>query len=366
MDNEKNEYVTLDRIKETGAQYNILYGKRSNGKTFAVLSVILNQWHDTGKQGAIIRRTDEDFKGARGRVMWDAVTDEGLVEKYTEGKWQFVVYYAGGWYFARSAEDKKGQLKTERAGLPFCYKFALNTMEHDKSTSYPDITTILFDEFITRSFYLPDEFILFQNTVSTIIRGRDDVTIYMLGNTVNKYSPYFAELGLTHILQMNPGDLDVYEYGKDGELKVAVEYTDTKADRPSDKYFAFDNPKLKMITEGQWELDIYPHLPHKYKSTDVLFYFVIEFAQSVYQGEIICSGHEIFAYVHNKSTPVKDDDFTISPEYSPSPRHCRNILKPAYKWDKAISDLFRGSRVFYQDNTVGDTVNNYLTQCRTM
>ena len=126
-------------------------------------------------------------------------------------------------------------------------------MEHDKSTSYPDITIIVYDEAISRDGYITDEFVLFCNVLSTIIRQRDDVVIYMLGNTVNKYCPYFVEMGLTDVKNMKEGDLQVYSYG-DSRLKVAVQFTDSisKKGKASDVYFAFNNPKLQMITgKGQ-------------------------------------------------------------------------------------------------------------------
>ncbi|MGC5276152.1 hypothetical protein ACPXAM_23725, partial [Escherichia coli] len=88
---------------------------------------------------------------------------------------------------------------------------------------------------------------------------------YMLGNTVNKYCPYFAEMGLEHIPKMTQGTIDVYAYGN-SDLTVAVEYCkspDSKVKEASHKYFAFNNPKLEMITGGAWELNIYPHLPYK-------------------------------------------------------------------------------------------------------
>ena len=53
---------------------------------------------------------------------------------------------------------------------PFCYAFALSDMEHDKSTAYPRVNTIVFDEFLTRQIYLQDEFVVFMNVLSTIIR----------------------------------------------------------------------------------------------------------------------------------------------------------------------------------------------------
>src|SRR5699024_9841529 len=139
----------------------------------------------------------------------------------------------------------------------------------------PDIKTIIFDEFLTNNVYLKDEFILFMNTVSTIVRRRDNVKIYMLGNTVSRHSPHFSEMGLTHILEMEQGTIDLYHFGE-SELSVAVEYCSTsKSERKSNKYFAFNNPKLRMITGGSWELDLYKKLPIKYENSDVILKFFI-------------------------------------------------------------------------------------------
>ena len=81
--------------------------------------------------------------------------------------------------------------------------------EHYKSNSYLDIRTVVLDEFISRN-YLPDEFIIFQNLLSTIIRDRDDVIILMLGNTINKYCPYFGEMGLDKVKTMRQGESHIY------------------------------------------------------------------------------------------------------------------------------------------------------------
>ena len=40
----KNKFYTLDNILKENADYNIIYGERSNGKTTAVLNEILLQY----------------------------------------------------------------------------------------------------------------------------------------------------------------------------------------------------------------------------------------------------------------------------------------------------------------------------------
>lgn len=358
----KEKFYRLNRIKKHNAQYNVIFGERSSGKTFAVLEEGLKNYVKEGKQLAIVRRWREDFTGKRGQTMFNALVAAGVVSALTDHKWTDVYYFGSRWFLCTYA-DNGDRITDER---PFAYGFAITAMEHDKSTSYPDITTVCFDEFLTRTVYLPDEFVLFLNVISTIARHRTDVKIYMLGNTVNKYCPYFKEMGLTHVKEMKPGDIDLYNYGDTG-LKVAVEYTTpNKQGKQSDVYFAFDNPKLQMITGGAWEIDIYPHLPQKYKPKDILFTFFIDFDGSILQCEVVEVDRNVFVYVHPKTTELKqpDKDIIYSTVYDPRPNWRRNITKPIDRIDKRIALLFKQEKVFYSDNETGEVLRNYLVWCR--
>lgn len=361
---DKVKYYSLDRIKKKEATYNIIFGLRSNGKTYAVLKEGLKNYIDSGKQLAIVRRWREDFIGKRGQSMFEALLNNDEVRKLSKGEWDTIVYYASKWYLAKIREG--GELVRDER--PMAFGFSLSEVEHDKSTSYPEVDIIMFDEFINRNGYLKDEFVIFLNVVSTIIRGRMDVKIYMLGNTVNKYCPYFSEMGLNHVTKMRPGDIDIYTYG-DSRLKVAVEYAEPLK-KPKDKdnayYFAFDNPKLKMITSGAWEIDIYPHLPIRYKPKDVLFNYFIQFNGATLHCEIVQADGSVFTYIHDKTTPIKDEDRDIiySTAADARPNHRRNILKPVDKLDTKIVTFFRDYKVFYQSNEIGEIVRNYILWCK--
>ena len=357
----EQKYYSLAHILNKHAQYNIIFGERSNGKSFSVLSHGLKKYAKTGEKMAIIRRWNEDFTGKRGQQMFSAIESAGLVDKYTEGKYTGIYYYASRWYLCRYNEDGKREVDN----TPFAYGFSITSGEHDKSSNYPDITTVLFDEFLTRRGYIPDEFVLFMNTLSTIIRGRKNVTIFMLGNTVNKYCPYFKEMGLAHIAKMRPGDIDVYKYGESG-LRVAVEYiAPTKHGKASDIYFAFDNPKLSMITGGEWEIDIYPHCPVKFKPNEILFTYFILFNDNILQCEIVQHGDMCFTFIHRKTTPIKDEENAIiyCTDFYATHNRRRKITKPVDSIDKKISSFFIKDKVFYSDNEVGELVRNYLIWC---
>ena len=359
----KNEYYSLSSILKKKAIYNIIYGERSNGKTFSVLKYGLKQYIKEGKQLGIIRRWREDFTGKRGQTMFNGIVSAGIVKELTKGIWTDIYYYGSKWYLCRYEGEEKKKIQDEK---PFCYAFALTSMEHDKSTSYPDIGAILFDEFITRTAYLPDEFILFMNTLSTIIRDRSDVTIFMLGNTVNKYCPYFNEMGLTNAYKMEPGTIDVYTYSNKA-LTVAVEYVNpTKKGKGSDIYFAFDNPKLQMITSGTWEIDIYPHCPVKYPPKSVLFKFYIVFNDQILEAEIVSHECNNFIFIHPKKGELKDieNDLIYSPEFSPLPNWRRNLLNISDNIGRKVAYYFTNDKVFYADNETGEIVRNFLIWSR--
>jgi hypothetical protein len=357
------EYYNLNPIRELKCQYNLIIGERSNGKTYSVLELMLENWYKRGEQGAYIRRWKEDFKGKRAIQLFAGHVEQGIVSKITNDEWNDVKYVSGKWFLCKK-DDELNEIVTQDE--PFCFAFSLSDMEHDKSTSYPLVTTIAFDEFLTRSYYLPDEFILLMNVLSTIIRRRNNVTIYMMANTVNKYAPYFKEMGLKHVSEMEQGKIDVYSYGE-SPLRVAVEYCKptAKDSKKSNIYFAFDNPSLAMITGGAWELDIYPHNPRKFLPKDIVLIFFIKFSNALLQCEVVLLENCHYLYIHEKTTPIHDEDTDIifSEEYDPRPNHFRNIRKGNSKIEQRLSWFFRNDKVFYQDNEVGEIVRNYLQYC---
>lgn len=353
-------YYSLTKILQKRADYNIIFGERSNGKTTALLKYGIKNYIENGDQMAYIRRWRDDLRGKRAETLFNGVIDIGYISQLTEGRFNSVCYLSGKWYLSLYDEGTK---KHKCDSEPFCYGFTLSETEHDKSTSYPNVTTIIFDEFLTRKYYLVDEFVLFMNTLSTIIRQRDNVKIFMLGNTVNKYCPYFSEMGLKHIAQMPQGTIDLYHYGEDNNLTVAVEYVgSSSAKKTSNKYFAFDNPKLQMITGGKWELDLYPHLQTKYTPKDIVFVFFLISQGVTLQCDVVALNNKNFIFVHKKTTPIKnpDTDLIYTTDEHDAPNYHRRLISNLTKADKQIARYFAQDKVFYQDNDVGEIIRNYI------
>ena len=357
------KYYSLNKINKKNATYNVIFGERSNGKTYATLKQVLENYFNDGSQFAYIRRWSVDVQPKRMNNLFNAIIEDGYLEKLSGGKFTAIFYRTGRFYLC-TYNDKGKPIYNEEDIIG--YAFSLSENEHNKANSYPRVTTIIFDEFLTNKIYLPDEFILFMNTVSTIVRQRTNVKIYMLGNTVNKFCPYFKEMGLTNILTMKQGTIDLYTYGET-KLKVAVEYADSKKKfKKNNFYFAFNNPKLKMITGGAWELNIYPHAPVKWLPKNIMFTYFIDFNDSIYQCEIINKDDNVFTYIHEKTTPIKnpDKDIIYTMDYNPKINYNINILKPLNDFQNKITWFYTHDRVYYQNNEVGDAINNYLKICK--
>lgn len=355
------KFYSLYNILKLDADYNIIYGERSPGKTYALLKYGLEQYIKHGKQMAYIRRQDEDFQKGRAKQLYNNLVFNNEIKKITKGVWTDVYCYGREWYLC-TYDDKGNMIKDEK---PMTYGFSIAQGFHDKSAAFPNVSTIVFDEFISR-FYLSGEFIDFTNLLSTIIRYRDNVKIFMLGNSQDKYGCiYFEEFGLKHIRELKPGNIDLYTFDK---LRIAVEYTKpNESGKPSDKYFSFDNPRLKMITEGVWETAIYPHLTKGYNRKDIVFIFFIIHRDITLQGDVVIDeNNNYYIHIHLKTTPIQDDDndliFTLQPSIKPN--YIKRLTRPILPTHKKIISLFQQSKVYYQNNDIGEIVRSYITECR--
>lgn len=357
-----NYYDARHLLKEyPDAYYYLVIGERSNGKTYSTLDYCLEKYFKEGEQFAYIRRFGEDIKKKQLSNLFASHVENGRVASLSGNEWTSVDYTGNKFRLARTGEDGSVEYSEE----PIGFAFDLNSMEHYKSISFPKVTTVVFDEFLSRQMYLPNEFMLFTNSLSTIIRLRKNVKIFMLGNTVNRYCPYFGEMGLNHIKEQKQGTIDVYNYSDSG-LKVVVEYCASSSKhggKDSDVYFAFDNPQLQMITTGSWEIAIYPHLPVKYKPKDIAAEFFVSFDGELLHGKVIAVDNMApFIFMHIKTTPIQDDenDIVYGQEPSAIPTHRIGFAPYRDSLSRFIVTAIRENRVFYATNEVGEIFRNYI------
>lgn len=355
------KYYDIMPLMEKNATYSIAIGKRNNGKTHSALEYCLRRWAEDKSTCAYIRRWKDDVTGARASNLFADFNSVGKVKEIIKD-YDIISYYNRIQYLA-TIDKETGKVKRSE---PLMYMFSLSDMEHDKSTQYPTVSTVIFDEFIARNGYFPDEFIAFTNVLSTIIRSRDNVRVIMLGNTISKFCPYFQEMGLKNVYRMKQGDIDVYQYG-DSKLTVAIEYTgENEAGKASNFYFAFENPKLEMITKGKWELPIFPHTLQRITQKDIVFSYFIIFSEKLFQADIVNGKNGLFTHIHEKTTPIQDadNDLIYSLDISEKMNYYKNILKPDIEIRRKIASFFATGKVFYSNNDVGSYIQSYLRECQ--
>lgn len=249
----KKKYYSLKNILKYNAQYNILIGQRSNGKSYAVKEKILKDaYNDIGKF-VYMRRYKEDIKTSNVCSYFNDMP----IEKITNGQYSGVYVLRGIIYFCNYDDDLK-PIKGKEIGRAV----ALNLMESYKSQTFPDTVNLVFEEFVTKKLYIPDEPRELQNFVSTIARDRN-ISVWMIANTISRVCPYFGEWGLKNIPVQKQGTIDTYEYDRknvDGEIIktiIAVENCEN-AGSFSKMFFGTVSDS---ITGGSWEVSEVPHIP---------------------------------------------------------------------------------------------------------
>src|SRR5699024_8932212 len=124
----------------------------------------------------------------------------------------------------------------------------------------------------------------------------------------------------------------------------------------------------RMITGGSWELDLYKKLPIKYENSDVILKFFIVHNNENYNCDIVEKDGIFFIFIHSGDglkVPNYDEDLIYTLNSStPSLNVVESIFEPTGIAQKRILWFFKTNRVYYENNAIGDSINNYLKECR--
>lgn len=228
-------------------KYRLIIGERGNGKTYGAKMILINQFiMERTKFAYVRRRTDQItrkdmkrlFSDINDRCMEDDVLGDYI--KYTVER---------GFYI--DGED----------GTPIImgYPFSIENATYKKGIPWNDIKIIFVDEFIEYGNPVKDEISQFMNLISTIVRKRNDVSIIMCANTVNKMNPYFDLFGI-ELKKLKQGQIYtfVHQNGVTGAIEwCAPSNVSKEGKKISDSYLGFDNnPISNMILYGEWEYDL--------------------------------------------------------------------------------------------------------------
>lgn len=226
--------------------YRLIVGERSNGKTYSVKERIIDRVRaEPGFKFIYIRRRAEQITRKIMKRLFEDIAD------YADEKIGDYIQYSTerGFYYIDPATNNY---------VTIGYAMSVEMGVTQKGIPWNDVTLVLFDEFLEYGFPIEDEWAKFINLMSTIVRKRDNVEVFMLANTVTKFSEYFSHFGIDP-KKLKQGEIT---YGKhQNGVTFAVEYCRSAnivdGVKQKSMYLGFDNdPTSNMIMYGEWDYDV--------------------------------------------------------------------------------------------------------------
>ena len=170
-------FFDIHKILSYNALLNILIGERGCGKTFGCSKFCVSQFLKKGDEFIYLRRFKSDLKKSTSKFFNSLIQEK--VFPNNELKVKGNNFYIDG---------------------KLCgYSFALTESQSLKSTNFPKVKYIIFDEFIIENnsqHYIKNEVESFLSFVETVARLRN-IKIFMLGNAASVTNPYFLYFNIS-------------------------------------------------------------------------------------------------------------------------------------------------------------------------
>lgn len=211
-----NKYYDPQPMESFNSLFNFIVGDRGLGKTFYYSKRRpIDRFLKHGEQFIYLRRYKDELK-----TLGEFFKDIEEFYPNNELKVKNRVFYCDG--------------KVMGFAVP------LSTANHYKSTAYPKVQSIVYDEFILeKGFvrYAPNEVKSFLNFYETVARDRPDVKVFFLGNAISLVNPYFVHW------KIMPNSKDRFTKvmkterdGRKGRHLIVVEITQDDSDEGKDSF----------------------------------------------------------------------------------------------------------------------------------
>lgn len=339
------KFYSLDNMKKTNAQYRMLLGEKSNGKSYAVKSEVIKDAYLNGRKFIYMRRFKEDLK----TIDVNAYFEDAPVRDITKHEWERVLYDKGTLYLANYNEEEDKFDKGPVIGRAVY----LSGYEHFASQSFLDVYNIVYEEFITQNTYLLNEPAQLQKMVSTILRDREGA-VYLIGNTINRVCPYFTEWQLTHTIRQKEGTIEIYKFhrtdadGNDITTDVAVERCESSNSRTN----MFFGKTAEFIVKGGWEVYDKPKLPKDPRDYTMLYELLLERKGFAFVVQLMVDENGgLFIYVY-PFTYKRNIKRVVTERFSTDPFVTWNLL-PNIPAEVKINDLLKQKKICFSDNLTG-------------
>ena len=247
---QSKDFYNPKRLLDLDGDINVIWGQRSNGKTYSFLKYALETFQKTNRTFVYVRRWAEDISVKNMTKLFSPLPIEQIF-----GKGKSITFFRGAFWL----QDEDPAIDKVCIG----WAIALNQVAHTKSQTFTNAKIVILDEFLQLATErkLKDEFDAWEQTLSTVLRTTQDAKIFLLGNSIGKYTEYFTPYGIDpNAIQQ--GDVKEIllpnEFGS--PTKVVAEYCEynEKIGKRTSKYVRGS----KMARTGEWEIPDVANIPH--------------------------------------------------------------------------------------------------------
>lgn len=361
----------LDKlVNDYDPQYVMLISARNDGKSYAVKYRALERAVKFGEKFTYLRRYEIDLKRADPAYYWNDFykSNDNVVERLTEGKYNCIIAKNRAEFHLAKKEGKKVE-----EGELIGYIHALSVASSYKSLQFPDVGSIIYEEFVSDRFLFGEPRKML-NYVSTVLRGENKV-VWMIGNTITKINPYFREFELTGFHKIKPGEVQIYdqhyalEDGTETTSRVIVHIPDIKKKSSGIKSMFFGSA-AHMIAGQQWDVEEQPHLIDKRADYSTIYEMVFDYDKNAcYLMSLLQSNKNpdrVLWYVEPKTTELQDNTRIICPRLNEKagPLYT-NRFTPISERERKVFRLLDYGRIAYSDNLTGTEFKRALAMSRT-
>lgn len=333
-----NIFYDYQRILSYNALLNFIIGERGVGKSYGAKKYVAKRFIKKGKQFVYLRRYKTELKQAMMKngnpVFFEQIKNDPELKNHKLSNKNDTMYIDGN----------------------LCgFAMPLSVANILKSSSYENVDTIIFDEFIIDKgnyHYLQNEVIQLLDVIETVARLRD-IRVLFLGNAISITNPYFTFFNLSL-----PYNSDIKTF-KDG--LIAVNYIKNLKYREVKKTTRFG--KLIDGTEyGKYAIDnefLRDSKSFIRKKTKCCKFYFILVLNGKYYG-VWCDYQNGLMFISNDYDPNCPVKFSINPDdHNESTLLIRCRTSPFFK---SIIEHYRLARLCFENQQIKNNVMNSIAK----
>ena len=329
-----SEWYNPKKTLTHNALFNMVIGARSVGKSYNVLMMCIDKFKKNGKQFIYLRRYATELDESKETIFDQIILDA----QYPDDK----ITFDGDCYFLN--------------GHLMGYAMALTKAKAYKSSSFPNVWLIIFEEFIieedAHSHYLKNEVKKFLGYYMTIDRYRG-VKVFFLGNNYTMFNPYTMYWSL-----VSPNGRDVIK-AKKGKILLELVVDTMKEHHESD---------FASIIEGTdfAEYALYNKSPIDNnnfimkKTEKCNYYFTFKYSDNLYGVWVDYSEGKFF--VSKNIDPYFKTVYSVTlDDHTPNTLLLKSVNKSIYF--KTFIDNYKSGNVYFESMTIKSIVYNVIKLC---